>query len=390
MRISLRAIAAVAAAGAITGCTNGQTTGVIVHPVNASKFAVLQFAVGTANIHGTTGLNTVVTFRQSTGASAALVDSPTITGPAGFTIPAAAGALGANNDAGGGSINSNSQTASSSTTTFGIAGGAFEYGFAPANTGNTGSANYPEASQFAGSGMTAIQLDSSSTIISGPGAGSLTTEGAFMASAGFEYTYPEPLYATPANTLPYLVGPPAVPDFHSANYPSGYAGEPSGFTAFAAPPVAGTYSLSVVLPDTSGTAATYTAAGTLTTTTPLPTFAPPVFADDAAADGGATVTFVLPAGVTYAIVYAVDVSPGGAITIYSYLATASGAWAIPATQGPGGAAPFAKGDSVFVYAAGFDYNPLATGLGTPKSLLQSPALPAQADVTLSGAYESVY
>jgi hypothetical protein len=45
---------------------------------------------------------------------------------------------------------------------------------------------------------------------------------------------------------------------------------------------------------------------------------------------------------------------------------------------------------VFVYAAGFDYNPLATGLGGPKGLTQKPALPAQADVTLSGAYEVVY
>ncbi len=390
MRTSLRALAAVIAAGVITGCTNGQTTGVIVHPVNAAKFASLQFAVGTANIHGTTGLNTVVTFRQSNGASAALVDSPTITGPAGFTIPAAAGPLGANGDAGGSSINSNAQTASTPTTTFGIAGGAFEYGFAPANTGNTGSANYPEASQYAGSGMTAIQLDASSTIVTGPGAGSLTTEGAFLASAGFEYTYPEPLYVTPANTLPYLVGPPAVPDFHSPNYPSGFVGEPSGFTAFAATPVAGTYTLAVALPDTSGTAATYNATGTLTSTVPLPIFAPPVFADDAAADGGGTVTYVLPPGVTYAIIYAIDVTPGGAITIYSYLATASGVWTIPATQGPGGTPPFAPGDSVFAYAAGFDYNPLATGLGTPKSLTESPALPAQADVTLSTAYEKVY
>lgn len=384
MRKSFNRLAALGAACALAACTNGQTVAPVQHAVNPATTGKLEFAVGTANFQGTsTGLNTVVTLRQSNGLSAFLADSPTITGPAGFTVPAAA--VGANADAGTNTISSNSQTATSSTTTFGTAGGAFGYGFAPANSNNSGTANYP---QNGGGFASAIQGDSGSPIIVGPGAGSVSAGGYYYSGEGFANVYPEPIYAASNAELPYLVGPPAVTDFHTSSYPTGFLGYPSGFTAFAAAPVAGAYSLSVSIPSTK---AVYTATGTLTTTTPLPTFATPVFADDAAADGGATVTYVLPAGVTNAIVFAVDISSSsGAITIYSQTATASGTWTISATQGPSGGAPFSAGDSVFVYAAGFDYNPLATGLGGPSALVQSPALPAQADVTLSRAYEAVY
>jgi hypothetical protein len=385
VRIVTRTLAATIAASALAACTGGQTVGPTVHSVSASKFAVLEFAVGTANFQGTyTGLNTVVTFRESSGASAALVDTPTIVGPSGFTVPG--GAIGAGSDAGTNSITSLSQTATSGSDTFGTSGGAFEYGFAPANTSNSGTANYP---QFGGSYATALNNDATSSIITGGGKGALTSDGITLEDLA--YTYPEPLYVGNTQEMPYVVGPPAVPDFHSANYPSGFLGEPSGFTAFEAPPVAGAYGLTVVLPSATGTAATYTASGTLSSTAPLAQFVTPTIAADAAADGGATVTYTLPTGVTNAIIYAIDVSASsGAVEIYSQLETASGTWTIPATQGPGGAAPFAAGDIVFAYAAGFDYNPLATGLGTPTSLVQSPTLPAQADVTLSGVDEEIY
>jgi hypothetical protein len=386
VRKHIGTLAALVAASGLAACTQGQTTSPQPKAVNAAAIGALQFAVGTVNYQGlSTGLNTVVTLRQSNGNSAFLVDTPTITGPAGFTVPAAKSA---GTDAGTNVISSNPQTASAGTTTFGTVGGAFEYGFAPANITNSGSANYPQAG---GSYQTAISEDGTSTIITGPGAGSLTANFPAPTTSyfGISNSYPEPFYVAAANSLPYLVGPPAVTDFHNANYPSGFLGYPSGFTAFNAPPVAGTYSLSVVIPNEVGNAATYTATGTLAATVPLPLFPTPVFAD--AAGGGGTVTYVLPAGVTNAILYAVDASPAtGKLTFYSQLETASGTWTISNTQGPGGTAPFAAGDSVFVYAAGFDYNPLATGLGGPTGLTQKPTLPAQADVTLSGAYEVMY
>jgi len=389
VRKTIRTLAALVAAGGLAACTQGQTVSPQPKAVNAGAIGALEFVVGTVNYQGSTGLNTVVTLRQSNGNSAFLVDTPTITGPAGFTVPAAA--VGAGSDAGTNTISSNPQTASAGTTTFGTVGGVFEYGFAPVNITNSGSANYPTSG---GSFQTAISSDTTSTIIapSSTGAGSATANlGGAPPSLyyGVSNTYPEPLYVAPANTLPYLVGPPAVPDFHNANYPSGFLGYPSGFTAFAAPPAAGTYSLSVVIPNQVGNAATYTATASLGSTTPLPTFAAPVFAD--AAGGGGTVRYVLPAGVTNAILYAVDASPAtGTLTIYSQLETASGTWTISSTQGPGGSAPFTAGDSVFVYGAGFDYNPLAAGLGGPTGLTQKPSLPAQADVTLSQVFEAMY
>ena len=58
------------------------------NPTNST----LQFKVGTANIAGVPGLNTLVTLRQNAGGTcyagaSLLVDAPTITGPAGFVVP---------------------------------------------------------------------------------------------------------------------------------------------------------------------------------------------------------------------------------------------------------------------------------------------------------------
>ncbi len=112
--------------------------------------------------------------------------------------------------------------------TFGQAGGAFAYGFAPSNSVIGGAPLYPG---FAGGR-------------------------AFATAAGVVTdTYPQPVYASSAVKLPFLLGPPAAADFHDGTFPAGFAGYSSGFTAFAVTPVAGTYTLTVTVPGDSPGAA---------------------------------------------------------------------------------------------------------------------------------------
>src|SRR5450631_1104071 len=106
------------------------------NPTNAT----LQFLVGTANIAGTAGLNSLVTLRQNAGGSCSagaslLVDAPTITGPGGFVVPSAADA---GTDAGTHKISGNIVTSlinAPPSTTFNNAttgnGLASAYGFLP-------------------------------------------------------------------------------------------------------------------------------------------------------------------------------------------------------------------------------------------------------------------
>ena len=78
------------AAAILAGCsTNGASINPSVSRGNLNNDK-LQLAVGTANIafDGAIGLNVVTTFRQSNGLSAVLLDTPTITGPAGFVVTA--------------------------------------------------------------------------------------------------------------------------------------------------------------------------------------------------------------------------------------------------------------------------------------------------------------
>ena len=130
MHTRLLSLVALGGISALSACTSGQPA--IVPPstaVNLAATAKLQFAVGTANIAGTTGLNTVVTFRQPNGLSATFVNTPTITGPATFVVPGSG--LDTN------TISGSPQVAAglaSTITTFGQNGGAFAYGLAPIST----------------------------------------------------------------------------------------------------------------------------------------------------------------------------------------------------------------------------------------------------------------
>ncbi len=397
--------AVLALASIVTGCGGGSGSGASPPTssvnLNASK---LQFAVGTATIasEGTIGLNTVETFRQPNGLSAALVDTPTIVGPAGFTVPldsagpymescspstggatlvdSASGATvgqGSGTDGGTNHISGTPQTLLGTPvvcTSFGIRGGAFGYGFVPDNS---------------------------------------TTNGALT-----DRYYQLPFYPmNSGRTLRYIGGPPAFPQSRNGTFPSGFLGYYQGFTDFNAPAVAGAYTLNVVAAAGNAPTSTFSATSNLTNVTGLPTFDRPVFTPDGS--GGGTVAVNIPAGVTETFVEILDLgtaglgSPncfptgplGGNPTVYyTLIANGSGpqTLTLPDNLGPavpgqtthtlctsadnaaasGGATT--TGDPYRLYAVGFDYP--AFEAAYPQSTSQTPTITGangQADITTS-------
>jgi hypothetical protein len=377
----------------LTACGGNGYNLTSIPPSNTQANSTLQFRVGTARFaDGTVGLNTVVTFRQAGGVSATTSNTPTIAGPAGFTVPD-----NAQTDPPGGTKNTDVGTATISggaaATTFGTSGGAFAYGFANAN--GLVLAGY---SQFVGTVApnNALYLDADSTIVSGSGKGNAENtiepkalKATKMGAIGNAYTMP--LYAPETNRLAYLLGPPAVTDFHTSAITSGFLGYDSGFTAFAAAPVTGTYALTVVAPATaSQTAATFNQSASLTSASALPAVPLPA-AITSTGDGGATFTVVAaPAGVTNQVLFVADVAlASGAPTFYSFNAgAAGGTFTLSATSGPSAGVPFAAGDSVFAYVVGSDYDILAAA--PPLDTETAPTLAAQTDVSFSPVREAIY
>jgi len=378
-RIAILAPVAFIAAGCSTGAGFHEPQ---ITTVNVTATTKLEFAVGTANIAQpgappVSGLNTVVSFRQATGGgtglAGTLVNTPTITGPSGFVVPATSFA---GIDGGTASITGQTQTPLGSPTpppdTFLETGGAFEYGFAPANSDTSGSAYYPQFSAF-GTVNNAIYA-------------------ALMASGGaINNTYVEPLYVDPATAYPYLGGPPAYPFFQDGTQSPGFIGYPSGFTAFAGTTLAaGTYGLSLAIPgNTKATASTIDASATLGSTALLPALPQPAFAEDGS--GGGTISITVPPGLTETLVYIVDAGANGP-NFYTVEITGTGAQtaALPDTLGPDRAASItppesgSPGDPYFVYAAGFDYP--AFEAAPPDNRSAAPTIAGtngQADVTLS-------
>lgn len=363
-----RAVAGAAVLGLLSsGCTSGQ---IGVEPptqvTNVAATTVLEFAVGTANFAGQgVYLNTLVTYRQANGLSAVLLDTPQIQGPAGFSVPAGASPAG-NVDAGKSVITGTPQVqpgTAATPSTFGTGGGAFAYGFVPANSVTSGTALYP---------------------------GNVSGR-AFPSAVGtVTDIYPQPIYAPSISQLPFILAPPATPEIHNGTFPPGFAGYPSGFTAFAAAPVAGAYTVTVTVPGNSPTAAPIAVkTATATLAAPLgglPAEGTPAIAE--LANGGASFAVgALPAGVTHQILYVVDIGgTTGAQTFYSIDASAGGTFQLTTAQGPFApngqrTAPFAAGDAVVAYVVGADYDVL--GLAPPMNTQQSPALPARADITVS-------
>ena len=321
---------------------------------------------------GTVGLNTVATFRQPNGLTATLVNTPTITGPAGFVPPVTAvcGAGCVDNAStrtiSGAPQNVNPNVANP-VTTFAQSGGVFSFGLAPENEGATGAAIYTRYIQ--------------------PFTGGTT--------------------ATAANPN-YTGGPPAYPFFRDGTFPSAFTGYSQGFTMFNATPVAGAYSLAVVVATSNAGSTTFTASSTLANLTPLPALATPTFVKDLAGGGTGVVTVPVDARVVETMVYFQNVSQATFFAVGPIRGTGAQAYTLPDFLGPcSGAAgtgcqnssttrtvTLATGNSVRIYAVTYDYPMFEAS--PPGSTSQTPTINGgaatsnQADLTTSSVTTITY
>lgn len=406
MRAPKSLLAATAGIAILTGCGGGDYASLINQTtrIDVQDNSALEFRVGTALFpDGTVGLNTVVTFRSTAGYSAATTNVPTITGPSGFVVPNNAQtnpAGGTENSNVGTNIISGTPAGSTAVTTFGTTGGAFAYGFENINQ-VVGTNPFAE---FVGTvaDNNALYQDGDSTIVVGHGKGNVQgVIGPKILTAAklgaFGNIYTMPLYAPEQSRLPFILGPPAVLNFHTTNFSSLLLGYDSGFTTFAATPVAGTYTLAVAVPGTAQQySASFTQTATLGTVTPLGAESTAVIVNSTG-DGGATFTVgTPPTGVTNQLLYVVDVSATTAFpTMYTCVVpTGGGVCTYTSTSGPiaagatAGSAPFATGDSVFAYVVGSDYDIIAPS--SPGNVDESPTLASPTDITISKATEVVY
>jgi hypothetical protein len=385
VRAVYNALVAAAGISILAACTSGQSAiEPPSTPVSVQSTTALQFRVGTYRTSGgSVFFNTVVTYRQQNGLSGTLYNTPTITGPAGFVVPsiAAAGV-----DQGTNHISGTPPTQPGTTavaTTFAQVGGAFAYGFAPANSATSGAANY----------INAIGLGTGG----GFGCNICNAEGFALFN---EYSSPFLVASGSGGRTPFVLGPPAVPDFHNGTFPNGFLGYDSGFVGFAVPnPPAGAYNLHLTVPSaTIGVnSATFDAPATLTTATPLAPEAAVVASRVGVANGpscpapqpmcGGAQFVVAPAapGITNQLLYVVDVGANGP-TFYTINAgAAGGTFVLSPTSGPTTpqglhSAPFSVGDDVYAYVVGSDYDILAAA--PPVNTQQLPTLPAQTDVSI--------
>ncbi len=351
------------------------------NPVNVTKQSSLEFAVGTAQLQdGSLGLNVVATFRQPSGLSTVLVDTPTITGPGGFVVPSYAQTTpcpgkpatclgGSGIDAGTNRISGTPQNPNPSPspppTTFGMSGGVFGAGFAPFNAGTSGVPSYP----------------------------------------GAPPPYELPFYT--ATVEPYIIGPPAVPFFDNGTQFTGFWGYLAGFSAFQATPTAGNYNLNVIVP-TSGGSPSFTKNATLSNLTPLPKLPTPTFSEDG--KGGGTATLAVPSGprILETLLFIVDPAwNGGSTPLFYTVGPATGTGTLTFTlpdnlglctlnsvgcQNTVSAGPSLQaGDAYSVYAASFDYPQFEAE--PPGNTSQTPMITGpsgQADVSLSPTFSATY
>jgi hypothetical protein len=363
--VKKRNIAGVVIAGALlAGCS---TNGASINPnVSGGNLGAdkLQMAVGTANIafDGAVGLNVVTTFRQTNGLSAVLLDTPTITGPAGFVVTANA----PSGDAGTNHISGSPQNAPGPTT-FSTIGGAFKYGFAPYNSDNLGDP-YPN----------------------GPA------------------LYTEPFYS--GGAVPIAGGPPAYPFFNNGTFIAGFPGYSQGFNAFETPVTAGSYSLAVNVPGTSGGGRNFTSSATLTNLAPLPGVgAPSVTEDGAGGFSNASVSVPADPRIVETMIYVADTTSGNFFTLGPFAGTGVVGSALPDTLGPcngnncqngPGATPSifpgntqTPPDNYIVYSITYDYP--AFEASPPGSSSQMPAITGpnsagQADISISQVFSATY
>jgi len=374
-KLSLSALLPSAAlVAALAGCTSGQSAR---QPLSTSvnlNSNTLGFAVGVATFtDGTTGLNTVATYRQPNGLSGTLVNSPTIFGPPGFIVPTVKSAR---TDAGTSHISSSPQTPAGSKapplTTFNQSGGVFAYGFAPENVSTLGSANFSlyRLPFYGDPSQTSTFFDLSMGALN--------------------------------NVYPFAGGPPAYPQVRNGTFPPGFLGYTQGFTAFAATPVAGTYVLHVTVAAANAPSTSAQATGTIASTTGLPAITTaPVFVEDGT--GGGTVTIATAPGSTETMVDIFDdgpaATPGSAIAYYSLLLPGGGgtqSMTLPDNLGPQSTTTptsptIPTGDVYEVTAFSVDY-PLFEA-GPPQNTQAAPVISGtsgQADISFSPIITATY
>jgi hypothetical protein len=299
-----------------------------------------------------------------------LLDTPTITGPAGFTVPAS----GPPADAGTNHISATPQqvptnppAAAPPASTFGQSGGAFSYGFAPFNSSTTGAAMYPSSNP----------------------------------NVGGNALYTEPMYA-PAYS--FYGGPPAFPFFNDGTYPADFAGYSQGFTAFAATPVSGNYSLSVLVPASNAAPVTFNATSTLNAGIVLGV--PTISGVTEDGKGGLSGTVTPGSGATETLVYVRDVTQALRYTIGPITGTAAATFTLPDNLGPcnspgcgksdttpsiASATATTPGDTYQIYAVSFDYP--AFEAAPPISTSATPTITGpngQADLSVSAKFAAAY
>lgn len=357
------AAAALAGFLALPACTSNQIAAPAVTQANVT-LSQLQFQVGTANIAGHPGLNAVVTFRQPNGLSALLVNTPVITLPFTNSAPVALAGTDAGTNHIGGTPQGPNGVAEPAAT-FSQSVGAFAYGLLASNSITSGTNN----------------------------------------SVFYPATNSQPYYAALIGVTPraYYIGPgnAFVPNFNDGSLGTTFVGYPSGFTAFALAPVAGTYSLAAGVSAVNATVPTFTATTTLTSTALLPAFPPAVYASDGV--GGGTVSVTVPLGVTETLVDVIDRQRGNYYTLVirgtgpqtATLAPNLG----PPVPGASGFGPsILPGNGVRLLAAGFDYPaieavpvgsappqaPVINNAGTACTFSgTSSTCPGQADITIA-------
>jgi len=364
---------------ACSGVTNGNSFVPDQNQVPLANLGKATFSVGTATLQdGTTGLNVVAYLRTANGSTAYLVNTPSISGPAGFTVPTSAqtanGAGGSGADGGTATISATGQTATPppAGTTFGTAGGLFGGGFGPFNSTQSSSNFYPGNSN--------------------PSAG----VPAFLT----------PFYRTPSGgntpTDPriFLLGPPApgVPQFTNITWPLNFAGYLPGFTAFGATPVTGTYNLSVVVTAANAAGTTVAASANLSSVAALPAQPSPTLTKDGAGGGTVNVTVPVDPRIVETLVFIHDTSTNAFYTVGPLTGTGALTGALPdllgpcPASGPGCNAPTIQtGDTFEMTAISFDYSDFEAT--QPGNTSQQPTVAGpggQSDLSISPATISTY
>ena len=326
----VRTLFSLVTAGLFAACSAGGTGGPPIQTVNptSSSYSSLQFVVGTANLYnGTLGLNVVSTFRQTNGTSATGVNTPSITGPFGFT---AAATPGGGSDPYSTVLNGGPSLTETSVASPGITG--TPQTVAPGTPNCDASGSVPSGFVSCPSGL------APNTTTFGESGGVFAMGLAPYNHQGFTgqswsyQPYPQPFF--PQSThVPFIPwgGPPAFdPDDTGLGERDGLAinggtdsfGDPfflgvgEGITIFdGVTPRTGTYTLNVAVATVGNggsiTTSTVTKTASLGSLALLPTLTAPAVTPDGNGDGGATFTASLPAGVTEAYVQIVDFGPNG-------------------------------------------------------------------------------